>query len=139
MMKKSAWFGFKMATRTKGAGFRLQTFLDYVLFFGVNLIFIISVMTTNPSFSFFLRVAELEDDNKMSFSNLGIVFGPTLMRPKPTGATVSLSSLVDYPHQARIVEALIVFQDHIFSPSAFRLTSSSSSGFTIQGQVRAEH
>ncbi|GAA6097748.1 rho GTPase-activating protein 45 [Tachysurus ichikawai] len=80
------------------------------------------------------RVAELEDDNKMSFSNLGIVFGPTLMRPKPTGATVSLSSLVDYPHQARIVEALIVFQDHIFSPSAFRLTSSSSSGFTIQGQ-----
>ncbi|XP_027006229.1 rho GTPase-activating protein 45 [Tachysurus fulvidraco] len=80
------------------------------------------------------RVAELEDDNKMSFSNLGIVFGPTLMRPKPTGATISLSSLVDYPHQARIVEALIVFQDHIFSPSAIRLTSSSSPGCTNQGQ-----
>ncbi|MCJ8745146.1 hypothetical protein PDJAM_G00127040 [Pangasius djambal] len=80
------------------------------------------------------RVAELEDNNKMSYSNLGIVFGPTLMRPKPTGATVSLSSLVDYPHQARIVEALIVFQDHIFTPSDSRPTSSSSLTFTIQGQ-----
>lgn len=60
------------------------------------------------------RVSELEQENKMSASNLGIVFGPTLMRPKPTGATVSLSSLVDYPHQARIVEALIVFQQSIF-------------------------
>ncbi|KAM7410227.1 hypothetical protein PAMA_001597 [Pampus argenteus] len=60
------------------------------------------------------RIAELEDDNKMSPSNLGIVFGPSLMRPRPTGATISLSSLVDYPHQARIVEALIVFYLSIF-------------------------
>ncbi|XP_017351114.2 rho GTPase-activating protein 45 isoform X1 [Ictalurus punctatus] len=80
------------------------------------------------------RVAELEDDNKMSFSNLGIVFGPTLMRPKPTGATISLSSLVDYPHQARIVEALLVFKDHIFIPSDSRPTSSTSLIFTIQSQ-----
>ncbi|KAB5535797.1 hypothetical protein PHYPO_G00122060 [Pangasianodon hypophthalmus] len=84
------------------------------------------------------RVAELEDNNKMSCSNLGIVFGPSLMRPKPTGATVSLSSLVDYPHQARIVEALIVFQDHIFTPSDSRPTSSSSLTFTIQGQVSTD-
>uniref|UniRef100_A0A3Q4I7H7 Rho-GAP domain-containing protein n=1 Tax=Neolamprologus brichardi TaxID=32507 RepID=A0A3Q4I7H7_NEOBR len=47
------------------------------------------------------RIAELEEDNKMSPSNLGIVFGPSLMRPRPTGATISLSSLVDYPHQAQ--------------------------------------
>ncbi|KAM7388469.1 hypothetical protein PAMP_024641 [Pampus punctatissimus] len=60
------------------------------------------------------RIAELEEDNKMSPSNLGIVFGPSLMRPRPTGATISLSSLVDYPHQARIVEALIVFYLSIF-------------------------
>ncbi|KAI5616543.1 rho GTPase-activating protein 45-like isoform X2 [Silurus asotus] len=80
------------------------------------------------------RVAELEEDNKMSCSNLGIVFGPTLMRPKPTGATISLSSLVDYPHQARIVEALIVFQDHIFTASVSWPKSSSSLTFTIQHQ-----
>ncbi|CAL8254217.1 unnamed protein product [Merluccius merluccius] len=60
------------------------------------------------------RISELEQDNKMSPSNLGIVFGPSLMRPRPTGATVSLSSLVDYPHQARIIEALIVFYTTIF-------------------------
>lgn len=58
-----------------------------------------------PSF----RIVEVEQDNKMTSGNLGIVFGPTLMRPRPTEATISLSSLVDYPHQARIVEALIVF------------------------------
>ncbi|XP_016387251.1 minor histocompatibility protein HA-1-like [Sinocyclocheilus rhinocerous] len=83
------------------------------------------------------RVSELEQDNKMSASNLGIVFGPTLMRPKPTGATVSLSSLVDYPHQARIVEALIVFQQDIFisvsSPGQSQLyvCSSGSSGHSV--------
>ncbi|XP_051930704.1 rho GTPase-activating protein 45 isoform X2 [Hippocampus zosterae] len=60
------------------------------------------------------RIAELEEENKMSPNNLGIVFGPSLMRPRPTGATISLSSLVDYPHQARVVEALIVFYASIF-------------------------
>ncbi|TRZ02812.1 hypothetical protein DNTS_026422 [Danionella cerebrum] len=53
----------------------------------------------------------MEDVNKMSPSNLGIVFGPSLMRPRPSGATVSLSSLVDYPYQARIVETLIALTD----------------------------
>ncbi|XP_072524904.1 rho GTPase-activating protein 45 isoform X3 [Salminus brasiliensis] len=80
------------------------------------------------------RVSQLEQDNKMSPSNLGIVFGPTLMRPRPTGATVSLSSLVDYPHQARIVEALIIFQQHIFISSDY----SSSLTFTCQGQESAD-
>ncbi|KAL0966368.1 hypothetical protein UPYG_G00294440 [Umbra pygmaea] len=66
------------------------------------------------------RICECEQENKMSASNLGIVFGPTLMRPRPSGATVSLSSLVDYPHQARITETLIVFYSTVFdedSPS----------------------
>ncbi|XP_056599791.1 rho GTPase-activating protein 45 isoform X1 [Triplophysa dalaica] len=78
------------------------------------------------------RVCEVEQDNKMSGSNLGIVFGPTLMRPKPTGATVSLSSLVDYPHQARIVEALIIFQHNIFISSSS--TTSPSSTCVTGGQ-----
>lgn len=76
------------------------------------------------------RIAELEEDNKMSPSNLGIVFGPSLMRPRPTGATISLSSLVDYPHQARIVEALIVFYSSIFqskSSQSNKKTRSTSS------------
>ncbi|XP_062888454.1 rho GTPase-activating protein 45-like isoform X2 [Mobula hypostoma] len=60
------------------------------------------------------RISDLEQQNKMSSSNLGIVFGPTLMRPRPTEATVSLSSLVDYPHQARIVETLITSHSEIF-------------------------
>ncbi|XP_051894255.1 rho GTPase-activating protein 45-like [Pristis pectinata] len=64
------------------------------------------------------RISELEQQNKMSPSNLGIVFGPTLMRPRPTEATVSLSSLVDYPHQARIVETLIVSYSEIFETKA---------------------
>lgn len=65
----------------------------------------------------------------MSPSNLGIVFGPTLMRPKPTGATVSLSSLVDYPRQARIVEALIVFHKQIFTQDAGGLRPPCSPSF----------
>ncbi|XP_059425423.1 rho GTPase-activating protein 45-like isoform X3 [Carassius carassius] len=72
------------------------------------------------------RIAELEDDNKMSPSNLGIVFGPSLMRPRPSGATVSLSSLVDYPYQARIVETLIVFYPAIFHSDSSRSASASS-------------
>ncbi|NWI64027.1 HMHA1 protein, partial [Todus mexicanus] len=60
------------------------------------------------------RFCEVEQDNKMTSSNLGIVFGPTLMRPRPTDATISLSSLVDYPHQARIIEALVIFYPTIF-------------------------
>lgn len=56
----------------------------------------------------------MEQDNKMTPGNLGIVFGPTLLRPRPTEATVSLSSLVDYPHQARIVETLITHYGLIF-------------------------
>lgn len=56
----------------------------------------------------------MEQDNKMTPGNLGIVFGPTLLRPRPTEATVSLSSLVDYPHQARVIETLIVHYGLVF-------------------------
>ncbi|XP_040039534.2 rho GTPase-activating protein 45 isoform X1 [Gasterosteus aculeatus] len=83
------------------------------------------------------KIAELEQDNKMSPSNLGIVFGPSLMRPRPTGATISLSSLVDYPHQARIVESLIVFYSSIFQSKApqSQRTCGSASTSTQQAGV----
>ncbi|XP_037530742.1 rho GTPase-activating protein 45 [Nematolebias whitei] len=86
------------------------------------------------------RIAELEEDNKMSPSNLGIVFGPSLMRPRPTGATISLSSLVDYPHQARVVEALIVFYSSVFQSktSQSNKTSRSASSFTQQDSTTRE-
>ncbi|XP_069795191.1 rho GTPase-activating protein 29-like isoform X2 [Narcine bancroftii] len=67
------------------------------------------------------RVADKEEENKMSPSNLGIIFGPTLIRPKQTDATASLSSLVDYPYQAQMVELLINHYESIFislSPSS---------------------
>lgn len=83
------------------------------------------------------RIAELEEDNKMGASNLGIVFGPSLMRPRPTGATISLSSLVDYPHQARIVEAFIVFYPSIFQSQSSQKNKSSRPSSTPSQQVAA--
>uniref|UniRef100_A0A8C5I419 Rho GTPase-activating protein 29 n=1 Tax=Gouania willdenowi TaxID=441366 RepID=A0A8C5I419_GOUWI len=53
------------------------------------------------------RVAEQAEENKMTASNLGIIFGPTLVKPRQTDAEVSLSSLVDYPYQALMVELLV--------------------------------
>ncbi|XP_039538350.1 rho GTPase-activating protein 45 isoform X2 [Pimephales promelas] len=88
------------------------------------------------------RIAELEDDNKMSPCNLGIVFGPSLMRPRPSGATVSLSSLVDYPYQARIVETLIVFYSSIFHSESSRPTCSSTTcaqSLQQQCSIEEEH
>ncbi|XP_067157008.1 rho GTPase-activating protein 29 isoform X3 [Apteryx mantelli] len=73
------------------------------------------------------RVTEQSDENKMSASNLGIIFGPTLIRPRQTDATVSLSSLVDYPYQARVVELLITYYEKIFDVSLQPLLSTSQS------------
>ncbi|XP_034160412.2 rho GTPase-activating protein 29 isoform X2 [Pangasianodon hypophthalmus] len=60
------------------------------------------------------RVTEKAEENKMTASNLGIIFGPTLIKPRQTDAEVSLSSLVDYPYQALIVELLIRHYELIF-------------------------
>lgn len=50
----------------------------------------------------------------MTASNLGIIFGPTLIKPRQADAEVSLSSLVDYPYQALIVELLVRHHQMIF-------------------------
>ncbi|NWU04502.1 RHG29 protein, partial [Urocynchramus pylzowi] len=81
------------------------------------------------------RVTEQCDENKMSASNLGIIFGPTLIRPRQTDATVSLSSLVDYPYQARVVELLITYYEKIFDVSLKPLLSTSHAEETA-GTVR---
>lgn len=53
----------------------------------------------------------------MSANNLGIVFGPTLLRPPDspgTASTGSVTYLLDSGHQAQIVEFLIVHYEQIF-------------------------
>lgn len=77
----------------------------------------------------------------MSASNLGIIFGPTLIRPRQTDATVSLSSLVDYPYQARVVELLITYYEKIFDVSLKPILSTSQSeetAITVRAALSAE-
>ncbi|KAM6307881.1 GEM-interacting protein [Podargus strigoides] len=59
------------------------------------------------------RVAEKYEENKMSPNNLGIVFGPTLIRPG-SGGDVSMSCLVDSGYQAQLVEFLIQNYERVF-------------------------
>ncbi|NWX02357.1 GMIP protein, partial [Caloenas nicobarica] len=59
------------------------------------------------------RVAEKYEENKMSPNNLGIVFGPTLIRPG-AGSDGSMSCLVDSGYQAQIVEFLIQNYERVF-------------------------
>ncbi|XP_069955191.1 rho GTPase-activating protein 45 isoform X4 [Cherax quadricarinatus] len=60
--------------------------------------------------------------NNMPSSNLGIVFGPTLLRTSEGSA--SLSSLVDTVHQTRAIELLIMFAYEIFGqPEQYQVPS----------------
>ncbi|XP_064194745.1 rho GTPase-activating protein 29-like isoform X2 [Anguilla rostrata] len=74
------------------------------------------------------RVTENADENKMTASNLGIIFGPTLIKPRQTDAEVSLSSLVDYPYQALIVELLIRHFHKIFDAPLSPTTAAPPAG-----------
>ncbi|XP_051971301.1 rho GTPase-activating protein 29-like isoform X2 [Xyrauchen texanus] len=74
------------------------------------------------------RVSERADENKMTASNLGIIFGPTLLKPRQADAEVSLSSLVDYPYQALVVELLIRHYEMIFDTPLSPLPPSSPVG-----------
>ncbi|XP_045123637.1 rho GTPase-activating protein 12-like isoform X2 [Portunus trituberculatus] len=59
-----------------------------------------------------LRVSEYESENRMSLSNLAIVFGPCLMWPK---VTVSHDLMTDVMLHNRVVEGLLCDFDKIFS------------------------
>lgn len=61
----------------------------------------------------------------MTASNLGIIFGPTLIKPRQADAEVSLSSLVDYPYQALIVELLIRHYQMVFDTTLSPLSGTS--------------
>ncbi|XP_020496591.2 GEM-interacting protein [Labrus bergylta] len=58
------------------------------------------------------RVSE-NQENKMSPSNLGIVFGPTLLRPL-VSTDMSMIALLETSYQAVLVEFLITHHDEIF-------------------------
>ncbi|KAM5232424.1 GEM-interacting protein isoform 2-T2 [Hipposideros larvatus] len=63
------------------------------------------------------RVAAQFEENKMSANNLGIVFGPTLLRPPDSpgaAGTSSVTYLLDSGHQAQLVEFLIKHYEQIF-------------------------
>lgn len=76
------------------------------------------------------KVTEQAEENKMTASNLGIIFGPTLVKPRQTDAEVSLSSLVDYPYQALMVELLVRHFQTVFDVSLL-----SGSDITTAGQA----
>uniref|UniRef100_A0A8C0XYT9 GEM-interacting protein n=1 Tax=Castor canadensis TaxID=51338 RepID=A0A8C0XYT9_CASCN len=72
------------------------------------------------------RVAAQFEENKMSPNNLGIVFGPTLLRPPDgprAGGASPVTCLLDSGHQAQLVEFLIVHYERIFGMDELPLTT----------------
>lgn len=90
---------------------------------------------------YYHRVTEQAEENKMTASNLGIIFGPTLVKPRQTDAEVSLSSLVDYPYQALMVELLVrhfqtVFDVTLLPGNDITATGQASPRLTPQEKVQ---
>jgi hypothetical protein len=84
------------------------------------------------------RVSGECESNNMPASNLGIVFGPTLLRTSEGSAT--LSSLVDTVHQTKVIELLIEHADIIFGPpdpASTSLMSTSSSASAASAALMA--
>lgn len=60
------------------------------------------------------RVSKNHEMNQMTSGNLGIVFGPTLLKPKDGAA--SINYLIETPYQTRIIELMIDHAQAIFGP-----------------------
>jgi len=58
-----------------------------------------------------------EQENQMSAANLGIVFGPTLFKSqqRTQDDTTTLSTLLEAPYQAKLVEYLILNVNDLFN------------------------
>ncbi|XP_067097768.1 LOW QUALITY PROTEIN: rho GTPase-activating protein 15 [Osmerus mordax] len=73
---------------------------------------------TNDTMCFMIRhlqrVMEHSEDNRMTTQNLGIVFGPTLMRPERDSANMAVNMV--YQNQA--VELILSEANHIFGHSS---------------------
>eukprot|EP01086_Lenisia_limosa_P009763 TRINITY_DN33391_c0_g1_i1.p1 TRINITY_DN33391_c0_g1~~TRINITY_DN33391_c0_g1_i1.p1 ORF type:complete len:607 (+),score=158.15 TRINITY_DN33391_c0_g1_i1:80-1900(+) len=60
--------------------------------------------------SYLVQVAALASSNKMTPQNVGVVFGPTLLRPE----IETMETMMDTTHQTRIVESFCIEHDSIF-------------------------
>ncbi len=95
------------------------------------------VATNNVVYSYSksdCRIALCEADNQMNATNMGIVFGPTLMWGVEMGAP--LNSLLEAPHQGRLVELLI---RHAYVRTNLNILSgisSSNIGLRLAGSVK---
>ena len=83
------------------------------------------------------RVANEQESNNMPASNLGIVFGPTLLRTSEGSAT--LSSLVDTVHQTRVIELLIEHAESVFGPpeSTAAVVAASAAAAAVSAHPRS--
>ncbi|XP_043940392.1 GEM-interacting protein isoform X2 [Protopterus annectens] len=71
------------------------------------------------------RISERYEENKMSANNLGIIFGPTLLRPFTSEVDkASMMTLLDSSYQAQIVEFLIVYYEKIFGMDDLPISTS---------------
>ena len=67
-----------------------------------------------------LSIAGMSDRNLMKASNLGVVFGPTLMRPERE----TVATIVDIKYQNIIVEVMIEETEAVRNALLWRLCSS---------------
>ncbi|XP_073478608.1 GEM-interacting protein isoform X2 [Aquarana catesbeiana] len=68
------------------------------------------------------HVSERFEENKMNPNNLGIIFGPTLIRPSP-GQDKPMTCLLDSGYQAQAVEFLINNYEKIFGMDELPVSS----------------
>ena len=75
----------------------------------INILHDANYATLKYLFGHLFRVQQMESENKMSISNLSIVFGPTLMDPpEPSNDPLSLK------HQSLVIEIVLTNYEHIF-------------------------
>lgn len=74
----------------------------------------VSRRTCNILMHHLSRVSKNQEVNQMNSTNLGIVFGPTLLWPKEGAA--SLNYLIETPYQTRIIELMIDHVQVVFGP-----------------------
>lgn len=100
---------FRTCKSKHAAGWQILVTLDVSLF---GFIYFLPFGFYIGRLFFFRRVSE-NYDNKMCPSNLGIVFGPTLLRPI-VSADMSMVALLETSYQAVLVEFLITHYNKIF-------------------------